>query len=386
MKPTPLIATAVIVVAVGYAGWHYGGHKQADAAAPAPPPVPVSTGEAKLGDVPVYLRGIGTVQAMNAIEIHPQVGGVLTDMPVKEGQDVKKGDVVAVIDPRPLKAALDRAIAQRVQDVSQLQNAQADQQRYATLASRDFASRQQLDTQVSTVARLQGVVAADEAAIEEANIELGYAVVHAPIDGRVSLRRVDPGNLIQANASGLGIISIQQVHPISVIFTLPEGDLPRVRDAMAKGPLTVLADSSDGQDQLASGKLLTPDNAINPGTGTIQFKARFDNTDDRLTPGQFVAARLQVDIAHGVAVPHDAVQHSQDGLFVFVVGDDKKAVRRNIKVQYDNGKVAVVQGGVSDNERVVTAGQSRIGPGTALAFQDTDKPGTQAPPDQSASR
>ena len=383
MKLVPLLTTAVIVLAVGYGGWRYFGAKPADTTAAGPPPVPVSTAQAKQQDVPIYLRGIGTVQALNAIEIHPQVGGILTDLPVKEGQDVKRGDVLAVIDPRPFKAELDKAIAQRVQDQSQLQNAQLDQQRYSALASRDFASRQQLDTQVSTVAKLQGAISADEAAIEEANINLGYTVVHSPIDGRVSLRRVDPGNLIQANATGLGIISIQQVRPISVVFTLPETDLPGVRAAMAKGQLPVLADTSDGQSNLATGKLLTPDNSINTSTGTIQFKALFDNNKDELTPGEFVSTRLQVDVAHGVAVPHDAVQHGQEGLFVFAIGQDKKAVRRNIKVLYDNGKVAVLQTGVNDNERVVTSGQSRIGPGTLLAFQDN---GQQPPADQSASR
>lgn len=381
-----LVSVGAVVVAIA-AAWHFLGPKPADTTAQAAPPVPVSVAQGKQQDVPVYLRGIGTVQALNAIEIHPQVGGLLTDLPVTEGQDVKKGDVVAVIDPRPLKAALDRAVAQRTQDQASLANAQADQQRYATLAKNDFASRQQLDTQVSTVARNQGIVAADEASIEEANINLGYAVVHSPLDGRVSLRRVDPGNLIQANATGPGIISIQQVRPISIVFTLPETDLTRVREAMAKGKLTVLADSSDGQTELASGKLLTADNAINSGTGTMQFKALFENQDDRLTPGQFVSTRLQVDIAHGVAIPHDAVQHGQDGLFVFAVAGDKKAERRAITVLYDDGKVAVVTKGVNDNEQVVTAGQSRIGPGTALAF---NQPGAQSngasPGEQSASR
>ena len=388
MRTVPLLATAALVVVGGYAAWHYFGPTPGDKTAAAPIPVPVSTATAKEEDVPVYLRGIGTVLALNAIEIHPQVGGILTDLPVKEGQDVKKGDVVAVIDPRPLKAALDRTIAQRVQDQASLQNAQADQQRYATLATRDFASRQQLDTQVSTVARLQGVVAADVASIEEAQINLSYAVVHSPLDGQVSLRRVDPGNLIQANATGPGIISIQQIHPISVIFTLPETELQQVRDAMAKGTLTVIADTSDGQDQLATGKLLTADNAINTGTGTIQFKALFDNKDDRLTPGEFVSTQLQTAIAHGVAIPHDAVQHSQDGLFVYAVKPDKTADRRVIKVLYDDGKVAVVQQGVANKEMVVTSGQSRVGPGTALAFSQpaAQSDGQQPPADQSASR
>ena len=393
----PTIAAAVVVLAGGYAAWHFLGAKPAEQTAPPPPPVPVSTAVAKMQDVPVYLRGIGTVQALSAIEIHPQVGGVLIDLPVREGQEVTKDQVVAVIDPRPLKAELDRAQAQQVQDQSQLTNAKLDQQRYAALVTKDFASRQQLDTQVATVARLQGAIAADQAAIDEAQINLGYAVVHSPINGRVSLRRVDPGNLIQANATGPGIISIQQVHPISVVFTLPEEDLNNVRAAMAKTKLNVYADSSDGQRQLAVGTLMTPNNAIDTGTGTIQFKAVFPNDDDTLTPGQFVSTRLQIDIAHGVSVPHDAVQHSPDGLFVFAVDGNKKAERRTVQVAYDDGTNAVIQKGLADKDRVVTSGQSRIGPGTTLAFNSGAAPGDgqssenqpagdQPTADQSASR
>jgi multidrug efflux system membrane fusion protein len=330
------------------------------------PAVPVLAAMSKTQDVPVYLVGIGTVTALNSVEIHPQVGGILTELPVREGQDVKKGQVVALIDQRPYKAALDHAQAQLTQDQAQLDNAKLDEQRYSSLATRDFASRQQLDTQVATVAKLQGAVAGDKASIEESQINLDYATVHSPLDGRVSLRRVDPGNLIQANATGPGIISIQQMQPISVIFTLPEEDLQRVRDAMAKGALTVIADSSDGSRELARGMLETPDNAINTSTGTIQFRARFPNTDDHLTPGQFVSTRLQVDVAHGVTVPHDAIQHSQDGLFVFTVKPDKTAERVNVKMVYDDGTTSVVTG-LADGTQVVTSGQSRIGPGIAVA-------------------
>ena len=377
-----MLATVAVVLAAGYGAWRLtASHDQKPPAST--PDVPVAAAAAKTQGIPVYLRGIGTVQALNAVEIHPQVGGVLLQVPVAEGQDVRKGDVVAVIDPRPLKAALDRAQAQRVQDQAQLDNARLDAGRYQTLASKDFASRQQLDTQKSSVARLEGVVAADDASIEEAQINLDYAVVKSPLDGRVSLRRTDPGNLIQANATGPGILSITQIHPISVVFTLPETDLQRVRDAMAKGKLPVLADSSDGQSELARGELLTPDNSINTSTGTMQFKAMFENRDDRLTPGQFVATRLQVDVATGVTVPHEAIQHSQDGLFVYAIKPDKTAERRDIKVLFDDGKQTVVKDGVKDGEQVVTAGQTRIGPGTHLAFGDKQD---QPPPNQSASR
>jgi multidrug efflux system membrane fusion protein len=376
VKPLPLIAVAALGAAGGYAGWRLTSQSEAKPAAAAPAPaVPVSATTSKMQDVPVYLVGIGTVSALSSVEIHPQVGGILTDLPVREGQDVKKGQVVALIDPRPYKAALDHAQAQLTQDQAQLDNAKLDEQRYSNLATRDFASRQQLDTQVATVAKLQGAVAGDKASIESSQINLDYATVHSPLDGRVSLRRVDPGNLIQANATGPGIISIQQMQPISVIFTLPEEDLQRVRDAMAKGTLAVIADSSDGSRELAHGTLETPDNAINTSTGTIQFRALFPNKDDHLTPGQFVSTRLQVDIAHGVTVPHDAIQHSQDGLFVFTVKPDKTVERTNVKTVYDDGTTSVVTG-LQNGTQVVTSGQSRIGPGIAVAVNGTGQAAT----------
>ncbi len=361
---------AVLLIGGGYGGWRvFSGQGKQDQPA-APPPVPVTTAESKAADVPVYLRGIGTVQALNAVEVHPQVGGVLIDVPVREGQDVKQGDPLAVIDPRPYKAALDKAQAQLQQDQAQLENAQADLKRYSSLVRSDFASRQQVDTQQSTVARLQGVMAADNAAIEDAQLNLSFCVLHSPLDGRVGLRRVDPGNLIQANSTGAGILLVVQVHPISVVFTLPEGDLPRVREASTHGALTVLADSSDGRDELARGTLLTADNAVNAASGTIQFKAMFPNTDDRLTPGQFVSTRLLIDTVHGVTVPHEAVQHGQDGLYVFAVKPDKTADRRGIQLGYDDGKVAMINKGVEAGEQVVVSGQTRVGNGTSVSVPE----------------
>ncbi len=367
--PYALALAAVVLAGGGYTAWReFGAHK--DQGPPPPPAVPVTTATSKMGDVPVYLRGIGTVQAQNSVEVHFQVGGVLLDVSVREGQDVKKGDTLAVIDPRPYKAALDKAQAQLQQDQAQLENAKADLTRYTSLARSDFASRQQVETQQSSVARFQGVIAADQAAIEDATLNLGYCVLHAPMDGRVGLRRVDPGNLIQANSTGAGILSVAQVRPISLVFTLPESDLPRVRDAGAQGPLTVLADSSDGRDELARGTLLTADNAVNAASGTILFKATFPNEDDRLTPGQFVSTRLLISTANGVTVPHEAVQHGQNGLYVFMVKPDKTADRRDIQLAYDDGTTAVIGMGVNEGEQVVVSGQTRIGPGARLNPQE----------------
>jgi len=365
-----LALAAVLLVGGGYAGWRgFGAHREQGQATQAPA-VPVTVATSAVADVPVYLRGIGVVQAQNSVEVHPQVGGVLISVPVREGQDVKKGDTLAVIDPRPYKAALDKAQAQLQQDQAQLENAKADFTRYSSLAHSEFASRQQVDTQQSSVARFQGVVAADQAAIEDAQLNLGFCVLHASMDGRVGLRRVDPGNLIQANSTGAGILLVVQVRPIAVVFTLPEQDLPRVRDASSHGTLTVLADSSDGRDDLAHGTLLTADNAVNASSGTIQFKALFPNEDDRLTPGQFVSTRLLVRTAHGVTIPHEAVQHGQNGLYAFTVKPDKTADRRDIQLAYDDGTTAVIGKGVEDGEQVIVSGQTRVGQGTRLNPQE----------------
>ncbi len=371
MKPPYALAlAAVLLFAGGYAGWREFGAHRDQGQAPQVPPVPVTVATSAMSDVPVYLRGIGVVQAQNSVEVHPQVGGVLISVPVREGQDVKKGDTLAVIDPRPYKAALDKAQAQLQQDQAQLENAKADFSRYSSLARSDFASRQQVDTQQSSVARFQGVLAADQAAIDDAQLNLGFCVLHASMDGRVGLRRVDPGNLIQANSAGAGILLVVQVRPIAVVFTLPGEDLPRVRDASSHGTLTVLADSSDGRDELARGTLLTADNAVNASSGTIQFKALFPNEDDQLTPGQFVSTRLLVRTAHGVTIPHEAVQHGQSGLYVFTVKPDKTADRRDIQLAYDDGTTAVIGKGVEDGEQVIVSGQTRVGQGTRLSPQE----------------
>jgi len=378
MKSSHALALAAVLLAGGgYAGWReFGAHRDQGQAPQAPPvpvtvaTVPVTVATSAMSDVPVYLRGIGVVQAQNSVEVHPQVGGELISVPVREGQDVKKGDTLAVIDPRPYKAALDKAQAQLQQDQAQLENAKADFSRYSSLARSDFASRQQVDTQQSSVARFQGVLAADQAAIDDAQLNLGFCVLHASMDGRVGLRRVDPGNLIQANSTGAGILLVVQVRPIVVVFTLPGEDLPRVRDASSHGTLTVLADSSDGRDELARGTLLTADNAVNASSGTIQFKALFPNEDDRLTPGQFVSTRLLVRTAQGVTIPHEAVQHGQNGLYVFTVKPDKTADRRDIQLAYDDGTTAVIGKGVEDGEQVIVFGQTRVGQGTRLSPQE----------------
>ena len=381
MKLIRPLVICVVVAGAGYAAWQF--TRPAKETAQAPVPVPVSVAASKQDSLPVYLTGIGNVRSLNSIDVHPQVGGVLLDVSVNEGDMVKKGQTLAVIDPRPFKAALDKAQAQLTQDQAQLQNAQTDQKRYSALAQRDFASRQQVDTQNSTVNRYQGVIAADQASIDEAQINLGYSVIKSPIDGKVGLRRVDPGNVVQANSTGTGIFSVVQEQPISVIFSLPESDLPTVRDAMRAGVPAALADAPGSDRVLDRGVLATIDNAVNTDSGTIQIRANFPNPDMLLTPGQFVNIRLQVGIATGVTIPHIAVQNGQDGLFVFEVDANKTVKRQNVTVAYDDGKQAVVSNGLPAGTTVVTAGQSRIGNGTKVAFKDD---GAGSAPQRSAAR
>jgi membrane fusion protein, multidrug efflux system len=328
--------------------------------------VPVTAAAAQVQDVPVFLDGLGTVQAFNVVQIKAQVNGTLVALPAHEGQEVNKGDIVAEIDPRPYKAALDQATAQKAEDSALLASAQLDLRRYQNLAKQSFAPVQQVDDQQATVNKDIAAVAADDAMIETAEINLGYCVIRAPIDGRVSLYQVDVGNIIQT-ASQTGIISITQDKPISLVFTLPEAELPRVQDALARGDVSVVVYSSDGQHQLATGTLLTPNNTIDTTTGTISLKAIFENKDDHLWPGQFVNTRVQVETLHkAVTIPTVAVQHGPSGLFVYMIKPDQTVAQTTVQEGYlDNGR-AVITAGLSGNETVVVTGQSRLSPGTRV--------------------
>ncbi len=341
-----------------------------------PPAVPVTIGTASLADVPVTLRGLGTVQAFNAVTVKARVDGTLMEVKVSEGQKVKKGDLLAVIDPRPYQAALDAAMARKAQDEAALSNAQRDLTRYASLAKQDFASRQQVDTQESSVAASTAGLKGDDAAIAAAQLNLSFCYILSPIDGRVGLRQIDPGNLIHANDSG-GIISIAQQQPIAVLFTLPQDTLPAIVDAMAARKLAVRAYTSDGQTELGEGELLTPDNAIDTTTGTIKLKAVFSNAQGRLWPGQFVDARLHVATRHDVlTVPAEAVQHGPAGLYAYVVKPDQTVAHRDIKVVQDNGTLAVIGKGLEPGDRVVVSGQSRLEDGSRIAEVAAGQPDT----------
>jgi len=361
-----LAAGLLIAIAAALLAPRQSGAQQASQAATAAPAVPVTVTRSSRQNVPVWLRGLGTVQALNTVLVRARVDGTLEKVPVTEGQLVKQGDLLAVIDPRPYKAALDQAVAKKAQDNAQLDNARLDLRRYSDLAKKDFASRQQVDTQIAIVNQFVAALQADDAAIETAQLNLSFCYITAPFDGRVGLRQLDPGNLVHATDSG-GIVLVTQVHPITVVFTLPQEDLHQIVEEMAKRKLQVAAWSSDDKVQLATGTLLTPDNTIDTTTGTIKLKATFPNLDDRLWPGQFVDAQLLLRTEQNVVtVPTPAVQHGPNGLYVYVVHPDSTVQRQLIQAE-DRGPVMTVTKGLDAGQRVVLDGQSRLENGIHVA-------------------
>jgi len=332
--------------------------------------VPVSAAKTQRQDLPVWLRGLGTVQANYAVAIRPRVDGTLTDVPVTEGQDIKKGQLLAVIDPRPYQAALDAAMAKKAQDQALLANAQADLARYASLATKDFASRQQLDTQQAMVKQYSAAIQGDDAQIEAAQLNLSFAYITAPFDGRVGLRSVDPGNVVRASEP-TPLLSVMQVQPISVTFTLPQESLPKITEAMSQHPLQVVAYAADDLTELDRGTLLTVDNAIDTSTGTIKLKATFPNAKRTLWPGQFVHVRLLLGTEQNVVTaPTTAVQHGPNGLYVYVIKPDNIVAVQPVTVSREEGGQSVVTSGLADGVPVVTGGQSRLQAGTAVTVRE----------------
>src|SRR3984957_18995802 len=358
-----VVAIAIVAVEASHA--QRSPASQGEAAADAP--VPVVTAKAARQDVPIYATGIGSVEAYQSVLVRARVDGTLTQFPVREGQEVKQGDLIAVIDPRPYQAALDQANAKKAQDEAQLANARLDLARFKSLSTQDFASRQQVDTQQALVNQFVAAIAGDAAAIEAAQLNVAYCFITSPVDGRVGLRQVDPGNLIHATDT-TGIVTITQIHPISVTFTLPQEELPRVQTDMAQGALPVLAYASDDRTELGDGTLLTPDNTIDATTGTIRLKATFPNKDAKLWPGQFINAHLQIGAAHNaVTIPPAAIEHGPDGLYVYVDKPDSTIAQAAVSIGYQNDKLALVTSGLVGGENVVVDGQSRLQVGTKVA-------------------
>ncbi len=333
-------------------------------------PVPVLAAASAKADVPVYLDAVGTIKALNTVTVSPQVDGKLLSVGFKEGDDVKKGDVLARIDPTLYQAALDQAVAKKAQDEAQLGNAKIDLDRYEKLAASNAINRQQADTQKALVAQYAALVQADQAAIENSQATLGYTTIVAPIDGRTGIRQVDEGNIVHASSSP-AIVVITQIKPISVFFSLPQQDIGRVNSAFAKGPLKVDAQQSDNDAIIDSGTLRVVDNQVDSTTGTVKLKAEFPNANLQLWPGQFVNVRLLIDtLKQVVVIPTGAVQRGPNGTFVFVIKDDNTAAMRPITVQKQDEIQTVVSKGLEPPERVVTTGFARLTDGSKVTISD----------------
>jgi membrane fusion protein, multidrug efflux system len=362
------LATLILALVVGGAGavyWYRGGFEAADAGRPAArapgrAPVPVSVAIASRRDVPIYLTGLGTVQPSSSVGIHSQVDGKLQEVPFTEGQHVKKGDVLARIDPRLFKAALDQAKAKKAQDEALLGSAQKDLTRFKTLALKNFESQQNVDLQQGKVDQLTAALDADDAAIETAQTQFDYTTITAPSDGRIGVRLVDPGNVVHASDAG-PIATLMLAQPAAVMFTLPSRVLDDVRQAMSRGAIEVIAYDQDNRLALSTGKLLLVDNAVDQATSTIRLKAIFANEDDRLWPGEFVNARLLLETrSNVVAVPAAAVQRGPRGLFAWVVSANDTAAVQPVQLGPTTGDWTVVTSGLNEGDRVVTEGQYKL--------------------------
>jgi multidrug efflux system membrane fusion protein len=322
--------------------------------------VPVRVAIVGRQDVPIYLNGLGTVQASFTVGIHSQVDGKLQEVLFTEGQHVKKGDVLAKIDPRLFQAALDQAKAKKAQDQAQLTSAEKDLARSKTLVLSNITSQQIVDQQQAKVDQLKAAIAADEAMIQTAQTQLEYTTITAPSDGRMGVRLVDPGNIVHANDQG-SLATLVLTQPTAVMFTLPARYLDDVRDAMTRGPVEVTAYDQDNRRALATGKLLLVDNVIDQATATIRLKAMFPNEDEKLWPGEFVNAHVLLDTrGNAVVVPSAAVQRGPQGLFVWTVTAKNLAEPRPIEVGPTYEGLTVVASGLSGGERIVTDGQYKL--------------------------
>jgi membrane fusion protein, multidrug efflux system len=361
-----LVGFAAVVViggAIGVIVRHYSAQPTRESR---PAPVPVVAAKVDSHPVPIFLRGVGTVIAFNNVVVRSQITGPIINISFRQGQTAHKGDLLAEIDPAPYKAQLDQAIANRDRDQAQLQNAQANLSRYTPLQAKGYASSQLVDTQKAQVAQLEAMVKSDEAAIESARVNLGYTRLTAPIDGVTGIRQIDQGNIIHPTDPN-GLVSVTQIQPISLIFTLPETTLTKIQQEMDQGPVTVLAYSQDDKTQLDRGQLLLIDNQIIQTTGTIRLRATFPNARRVLWPGELVNVRLLLrTVANGLTVAAGAVQQGPNGSYVYVIGPDERAQLRGVQVDQISDGQALVTSGLNAGETVVVDGQYKLQPGTRV--------------------
>jgi multidrug efflux system membrane fusion protein len=368
--PIPLkFATTFVFILMGVISLSSCGStdtKPAQASA-GPPPIPVGVATAERRDVPVFQEGLGSVQASNTVSLKSRVDGQIVKIAFKEGQTVKQGDLLIVIDPRPYQVQLEQAQAALARDQAQLKNAQLDYQRYQNLSKEGVIAQQQFDAQRALVGQFEGTVQSDQAAIDNAKLQLAYTRITSPVSGRIGLRLVDIGNMVHASDTN-PLLVVTQLQPIAVVFTLPEDVLPNVAKHMKSGPLQVDAYSRDDTTKLATGKLLTIDNQIDQTTGTGKLKAIFENNDDSLWPNQFVNAHLLLEIRKGVTVvPAASIQRGpQGGTFTYLVKPDKTVEIRQVKVAFTQANLSAIDAGLAPGELVVTDGQDKLQSGSRV--------------------
>jgi multidrug efflux system membrane fusion protein len=370
MRKTVAVFVAIIVAAVSWAVYTYSGDRASAAQAPViKPAVPVTAGVAETRDMPVYANGIGTVQAYNTVTVKSRVDGQIVKVDFTEGQEVKAGDPLFEIDPRPYQAALEQAVANKEKDEAQLASAMADLKRDSQLLGRGFQTQQAYGQQKALVGQLQAAIKADKAQIDTARLNLQYATLRSPIDGRTGARQLDVGNLVHA-ADNVALVTIAQLRPIFVSFTLPQNDLEAIREGESKAPLKAEAYTQDNRKELGIGKLTLIDNRIDQATGTLHLKAQFANQKETLWPGELVKVRLIVRMEkNAVTVPATSIQLGPSGDYVFVIKPDDTVEIRAVEVAQTQQNVAVIRKGLAAGERIVVAGQYRLDQGTKVAVE-----------------
>ncbi len=372
----------VLAVWLAGEGWRRGVAPKNDAA---PPAVPVSAQKAESRDIPVYVRGIGTVQAANAVSIKTRVDGQIVKVDFTEGQELKAGDPLFEIDPRPYQAALDQANAAKAKDQAQLASASADLKRDELLLARDFQTRQAYDQQKALVGQVQGSIAGDVAQIQTAQLNIEYAMIRSPIDGRAGARLVDIGNLVHA-ADNAALVTIVQLRPIFVSFTEPQSAFETIRASQARTAIETTALTPDDPERAGAGQVSLIDNQIDQASGTIHLKAQFANGDETLWPGEFVNLQLTVDtLKNAVTVPARAVQQGPDGPYLFVVKDDMTVENRKVTVAETVGDTVAISKGLAAGETVVVDGQYRLDQGTRVSLEQQLAPAASGQPQPAAS-
>jgi membrane fusion protein, multidrug efflux system len=377
MRKALITIAGILLAVLGF--WIAHNHSAVEAAqqkgAPPSPAVPVTAGVAEARDMPVFVRGIGSAQAFNTVTVKSRVDGQIVKVDFTEGQEVKAGDLLFEIDPRPFQAALAQATAAKQKDEAQLASANADLNRTTQLLGNGFQTRQTFDQQKAAVGQLQAAIKQDEAQIDAAQINLDYASIRSPFDGRTGARLVDVGNIVHAT-DNTGLVTITQLMPIFVSFTVPQQQIDEIRRRQSEAPLETRAYTQDDQKELSVGKLTLIDNQVDAATGTLHLKAQFDNADAALWPGEFVNVRLVLSTdKNAVTVPARAVQQGPDGSYLFAIKPDDTVEMRKVEVSQTDQGIAVIKKGVSAGERIVVDGQFRLEQGTKVVTETAAKSG-----------